>query len=204
MRNLRIAASAAVAVAATAWCGPALANADMSGAVNVFVTASGSGSSYTCSTERMQIQTIYNDGATIPDLRARVWYHTSDNFFTSGYVVASYAIGTLNGGATISNFDRTVNCSQTPPNGDYCVTLALEENSGGTYYVEDYVKFSGCQRWPPTGACTTGLVCNGGEYYTPGGGGYDEGYDSGGALDASLLLLLAGAGFLAPGLRRRR
>ena len=193
--------AALAALAAATWCGGVAARADMSGAAYVNVTASGSGSNFTCSTERMQVATIYNDSASATGtLHMRVWYTNNNDFFTPGYPVADYTLGTMGGYATVSNFDHTVNCTQTPPNGDYCVTMALEDFTNST--TEDYVKFAGCQHWPP-GQCTTNLSCTAGQYYAPSSGDTGSGYGSGGALAWRGLLMLAALALLA-GARRFR
>jgi hypothetical protein len=187
-------ATAGAALAAALGSGGAIARGDMQGSAQLNVTASGN----TCQTERIRVGAIHNDGSSAtPSMTLRVWYHPSDNFFTSGYVVASYTVGSMAAGQTINNLDQTVNCSASPPVGNYCVTLALEVVGSTT---EDYVKFPGCQHWPPGQACTSSLSCSSGEYYTPGPSGSPS---VSGSPGAGLLLGLALLGLARRRLDRR-
>lgn len=86
------------------------------------------------------------DGGTSGTLRLRLWATKSryKGGSITGYVVATRRLGQLQGGYYYSDIKGKVPVKR-PPGGSYYMTMALEEYSGGRYYIVDYINFSNKQ-----------------------------------------------------------
>src|SRR5438105_4783500 len=94
---------------------------------------------------RVTAQDVANTGTqTTGQLRfSLLWTPNSPYPSTPVYDTAQYNLGTLAPGQHFTNVDSLLTLPFTDPgNGCYYVTLALEQNVGGNWQVEDYGNFS--------------------------------------------------------------
>jgi hypothetical protein len=117
----------------------------------------GVGYSYTGNTVTLTAGAIQNLSAgTTGTLRLELWAlpapYAGGSF--TGYKLAEYSPGFLNGGYEFNNISVSVPFSY-PPNGTYALTMFLTEYIGASYddgfTVRDYRNFSGTETFGPVG-----------------------------------------------------
>ncbi len=114
-----------------------------------------------------RIQNTRSASTVSGPLRLALWFTTVPYAEAStGYLTATYSLGSLTGSTSFFNVDSGLVAWTRPPDGTYYVTLDVEELSGGQYYYDDFAQFTklvtlGPAASPCTADATTLCLNNG-------------------------------------------